>query len=621
MTVQIHLQTSRYAPPRRVSLRPDAELPTDQYEGFHRDGCWTFEVPDEVAGSFRLVLDGMVTSPPLPHPDFPSRTLFWEADVKFSEPSLSTDCSRLQQEWFPIGADQKLWDVIVVGSGMGGGTLLYELSQKGSDKLVLGLEAGPLLLPTHAGNLARRAYADSDQITTLWGLYDQWGEQPFEVAQAGQRWSGKEIFALGGRSLFWGGLAPRMSEGDQAGWPQSVIDDLQNIYYQRAEELMNVQSPDPTDEEIRLISILEELSGSPVLRPRLAPVAIQRVDSRSWQIPGGLFSTADLILDAKLQVPAGNSTPAAENWPPYLHLSEQVTRVTPARGKSWEVADATASTGGPTARQAWTVYGVNVTDGSPTIHHAKTVVLAAGAIETARIALASKLGNPLIGQGLTEHDMWWVHFQVPENSPFYRAEQSTKLIATPPRGTDLDWNVQIELNCELNERRFVPADMRRPILRVDQHKVGGQLVFLCRNPLRPDQWIKIDPDQPWLHFNTTSNHRLPAAILNVVADDGDAPTVMQDLADRILAALDATPAVGRNDVRLQRAGRGYVAHEIGTMRMGTPPAKCVVGPDLQVLGRPGLYVCDNSVFPTCPAANPSLTLAALALRLADKLTF
>jgi choline dehydrogenase-like flavoprotein len=45
----------------------------------------------------------------------------------------------------------------------------------------------------------------------------------------------------------------------------------------------------------------------------------------------------------------------------------------------------------------------------------------------------------------------------------------------------------------------------------------------------------------------------------------------------------------------------------------------VVDTNLQVEKAEGLFVCDNSVFPTSPAANPSLTLAALALRLADHL--
>ena len=36
-------------------------------------------------------------------------------------------------------------------------------------------------------------------------------------------------------------------------------------------------------------------------------------------------------------------------------------------------------------------------------------------------------------------------------------------------------------------------------------------------------------------------------------------------------------------------------------------------------GISGIYACDLSVFPTSPAANPTLTLAALAIRLADHL--
>jgi choline dehydrogenase-like flavoprotein len=40
---------------------------------------------------------------------------------------------------------------------------------------------------------------------------------------------------------------------------------------------------------------------------------------------------------------------------------------------------------------------------------------------------------------------------------------------------------------------------------------------------------------------------------------------------------------------------------------------------LKFEGYSNLYCCDVSVFPTVPAANPSLTLVALALRLADHL--
>jgi choline dehydrogenase-like flavoprotein len=45
----------------------------------------------------------------------------------------------------------------------------------------------------------------------------------------------------------------------------------------------------------------------------------------------------------------------------------------------------------------------------------------------------------------------------------------------------------------------------------------------------------------------------------------------------------------------------------------------VVDTDLKFLAYDNLYACDLSVFPTSPAANPTLALAALALRLADHL--
>jgi choline dehydrogenase-like flavoprotein len=60
-------------------------------------------------------------------------------------------------------------------------------------------------------------------------------------------------------------------------------------------------------------------------------------------------------------------------------------------------------------------------------------------------------------------------------------------------------------------------------------------------------------------------------------------------------------------------------HNIGTTRMSADPATGVVDADCQVHGVPGLYVCGSSVFPTSGYANPTLTIVALALRLADHL--
>jgi choline dehydrogenase-like flavoprotein len=55
------------------------------------------------------------------------------------------------------------------------------------------------------------------------------------------------------------------------------------------------------------------------------------------------------------------------------------------------------------------------------------------------------------------------------------------------------------------------------------------------------------------------------------------------------------------------------------MRMGKSGKQGVVDENLRMNGVKNLYVCDLSVFPVSPAANPTLTLVALAQRLSDHL--
>jgi choline dehydrogenase-like flavoprotein len=59
------------------------------------------------------------------------------------------------------------------------------------------------------------------------------------------------------------------------------------------------------------------------------------------------------------------------------------------------------------------------------------------------------------------------------------------------------------------------------------------------------------------------------------------------------------------------------AHIIGTCRMGVDPDRSVVDAAGKVHGVRGLYICDNSVFPSALSVNPALTIMALSLRTAD----
>jgi choline dehydrogenase-like flavoprotein len=63
----------------------------------------------------------------------------------------------------------------------------------------------------------------------------------------------------------------------------------------------------------------------------------------------------------------------------------------------------------------------------------------------------------------------------------------------------------------------------------------------------------------------------------------------------------------------------YGGHHIGTTRMAQSPREGVVDADCRVHGIDNLFIAGSAVFPTSGQANPTLTIVALALRLADRL--
>ena len=74
-----------------------------------------------------------------------------------------------------------------------------------------------------------------------------------------------------------------------------------------------------------------------------------------------------------------------------------------------------------------------------------------------------------------------------------------------------------------------------------------------------------------------------------------------------------------NNERLYRQpGRGG-GHIMGTTRISTSRSNSIVDRDCRVHGYDNLFVAGSSVFPTGGYANPTLTIVALALRLADTL--
>jgi choline dehydrogenase-like flavoprotein len=92
--------------------------------------------------------------------------------------------------------------------------------------------------------------------------------------------------------------------------------------------------------------------------------------------------------------------------------------------------------------------------------------------------------------------------------------------------------------------------------------------------------------------------------------------LQQDVARSGLGELTLDPDEADIESVIRRDG-AYGGHHIGTARMGGDPADGVVDANCRVFGVDNLYVAGSAVFPTSGQANPTLTIVALALRLAQ----
>jgi choline dehydrogenase-like flavoprotein len=118
---------------------------------------------------------------------------------------------------------------------------------------------------------------------------------------------------------------------------------------------------------------------------------------------------------------------------------------------------------------------------------------------------------------------------------------------------------------------------------------------------------------------------MPRAILDWRVTDIERETVRKYCElfgsewERLLQGrVDWVPGLFEDDRKWESACRDTY-HHAGTTRMSSDPAQGVVDADLKVHGISNLYIASTSVFPTSSCANPTLTMMALCIRLADYL--
>jgi choline dehydrogenase-like flavoprotein len=90
------------------------------------------------------------------------------------------------------------------------------------------------------------------------------------------------------------------------------------------------------------------------------------------------------------------------------------------------------------------------------------------------------------------------------------------------------------------------------------------------------------------------------------------------LAEEIARAGLGRFVIERDENDMPILDTGGASHHMGTTRMHVDPKLGVVDPECRVHGVSNLYIASSSVFPTGGYANPTLTIIALAIRVADR---
>jgi hypothetical protein len=593
--ILLRYKTSYWIPPiAEITLRTERNDWKD-LRGRYELGGWTFELPAETfAGKWeaKLVLDGAIwmNDPNLTFTvaDGETHDILTDA-VVFNDQRRGPvrEYGQLQRRYFepPIAPTDQPYDVIVIGSGIGGGILADEVSDLGFRVLVL--EAGGLLFPTHVANLPRRHRLDRDRIIKhIWELWGDFQSKQYEKL-ANNDYDGAYGFNLGGRSLFWGAFIPRMTSWELDFWGQDVKWALEDVYYQRAEDVLGRSTQPRTLYVRRIFQFLR--TTLPELNHMDAPISARQNPVDSNTVASGVFSTADLLMESSLT--GGREGRLQVNL---NHMVEGVSE-----------------TVGGVAVQARDLKTQEVR-----IYEAKYAVLAAGTLESARLALRSGLQpNALIGKGLTDHPVYFAHFKISRGSEFYDPFTSAKTLSQPREREGQErppYNILLEINADLNQGRYLDDNILNELIESRGEWVLGEIVFLLNAELQEGNFLQI----------ATGDQHAQISALRV--------PVSQQLEDQLKALANqlVVDGLGGEIIKQDFGSVGGVAHEVGTLRMQRTKGKYVDqhGPqpgvldeNLRFLDHQRLYACDLAVFPTSPAANPTLTLAALAIRLADHL--
>ena len=504
------------------------------------------------------------------------------------------------------------YDVIIIGTGAGGGTLAHRLAPSG--KRILLLERGGYL-PREPENWDSKEVFGKSRYVTQEKWYDKNGEAFRPHAQ----------YYVGGNTKFYGAILFRLRERDfgevqhyggvSPAWPISY-DDLEP-YYAEAERqyLVHGQAGEDPTEPSR--------SGSfpyPAVshEPRIQQLAddFARTGHHPFHLPVGVdmnesdselgrcvrcdrFDGFPCLTDGKADAHVLCVRPALEHDNVTLETHSRVVRLETDRSGG-EVSRVVVDRGG-----AEQTYGADI------------VVVSCGAAHSPALLLRS--ANDKHPNGLANSsDVVGRHYMAHINSGVIAISQSpnpTKFQKTLGVN-DYYWGAQ-DSDLPLGHIQMLGKSDRN-ILRAGApwFAPGLALDYMSKHAIdfwlttedipRPENRITLDRDGN-IHLSKTFHNEEPHRRLLAK---------LKSLMGEIGCAERMIPRWSVLDQRIPLAG---IAHQCGTVRFGTDPETSVLDVNCRTHDVDNLYVVDTSFFPGSSAVNPALTAMANALRVGDHL--
>ncbi|MGA8278065.1 MAG: GMC family oxidoreductase [Rhodanobacteraceae bacterium] len=512
---------------------------------------------------------------------------------------------------------QQYYDLIVIGSGPGGASLAHRLAPTGLRILLL--ERGDYLPRSPANWSSKTVFVD--------GAY-----------QADETWYGKDgssfhpglHYFVGGNSKVYGAALFRLRERDfdelqhadgvSPAWPLKY--DTFEPYYAEAERLFHVHGQRGEDST-------EPPASAPFPYP---PVSHEpRIEALHASFVRDGLHPFHLPLAILLDEKDGQATPtspcircdAFDGFPCPLNgkADAQVVCVDPmlaAHDNVTLLRNAYVSKLETDASGA-KVVGVCVErNGQPERYSADVVVAACGALSSALLLLRSANdkhprglanGSDQVGRNYIRHNqsILMALLREPNDTVF----QKTLALSDFYFGAD-DWNhplglIQMMAASHADQIRgealpdwleWVP---KMPFEQMARHSMN---FWLSSEDLpRPENRIRYDGNR---------------VVLDLAENNMEAHRRLKTKLEELLSRHDAYPKLLERHLYLgKNIPIGGTAHQAGTARFGTDPATSVLDLDCKAHELDNLYLADASLFPSIGAVNPTLTIIANALRVAD----